>query len=121
MIVDYYVRERLEPQLAYATQRARSNASLERSTLLVGPSFFLFSVLAAFGHFTYEAMNELRDKPEAIGLILIFLAAALPAVGAGVRILRALPNLPETIPGSTVLQRVYRTFPNGFGRVLIRA
>jgi hypothetical protein len=88
MIVDYYVRERLEPQLAYATQRARSNASLERSTLLVGPSFFLFSVLAAFGHFTYEAMNELRDKPEAIGLILIFLAAALPAVGAGVRILR---------------------------------
>jgi hypothetical protein len=87
-IVDYYVRERLEPQLAYATNRARSNASLERSTLLIGPSFFLFSVLAAFGHFTFEAMNKSHDRPEAIGLILIFLAAALPAVGAGVRILR---------------------------------
>ena len=88
MIVDYYVRERLEPQLAYARKRARSNASLERSTWLVGPSFFLLSVLAAFGHFIYEAINESHDNPEAVGLILIFLAAALPAVGAGVRIIR---------------------------------
>ncbi len=87
-LVDYYVRERLEPQLAYARKRARSNASLERSTWLVGPSFFLLSVLAAFGHFIYEAINESHDNPEAVGLILIFLAAALPAVGAGVRIIR---------------------------------
>jgi len=87
-IVDYYVRERLAPQLVYATNRARSNASLERSTLLVGPSFFLISVLAAFGHFAYEVINKSHNRPEVIGLILIFVAAALPAVGAGVRILR---------------------------------
>jgi hypothetical protein len=88
MFVDYYVRERLEPQLAYAVDRARRNATLERSTLLVGPSFFLLSVLAALGHFVYEALGGSHDKQEAVGLILIFLAAALPAVGAGIRILR---------------------------------
>ena len=57
-LVNYYVRERLEPQLAYATRRARRNASLERWTFLIGPSFFLLSVLAAFGHFMFEAVHK---------------------------------------------------------------
>jgi RyR domain/SMODS and SLOG-associating 2TM effector domain 1 len=83
-VVSYYLRNRLEGQRQYFANRARRHGAWDKRLRRLPTVLFLGSVLAALLHFA----TEHRDTGGFADWML-FLAAGLPAIEAGVRALRS--------------------------------
>ncbi|HKM54101.1 MAG TPA: hypothetical protein VJY33_11890, partial [Isosphaeraceae bacterium] len=87
-LVDYYRAKRLVFQRVYFENRTRRNVPLAWLTGWLAPSLFFSSVAFVLLHYVIEHFVHVDNLHE-IGRLFIFLAAALPAVGAGIRTLTA--------------------------------
>ncbi|MBN1194394.1 MAG: hypothetical protein JXA08_03465 [Methanomicrobiaceae archaeon] len=92
-IVTYYLRTRLTDQIGYFSQRKVEIERSDKWTRLFPAAFFFFSLGAAILHILIDlTMTEGTDphlsSGARIGVILVVCAAALPAIGAGMRTFR---------------------------------
>jgi hypothetical protein len=83
-LVDYYRVKRLVYQRVYFESRKRQSVPPAWLTGWLGPLLFLASVLFVFLHLVFDRIVHIENSHE-IGRIFIFLAAAIPAFGAGIR------------------------------------
>jgi len=87
-LVDYYRAKRLVFQRVYFENRKRRNVPLAWLTGWLAPLLFFLSVAFVLLHYAIEHFVHVENSHE-IGRLFIFLAAALPTVGAGIRTLTA--------------------------------
>jgi hypothetical protein len=86
-LVAYYRAKRLLFQRDYFRDRIKRNEAKDWWTRMLPPILFFVSVLAVLIHFVLDLMGG--HGPDQVSRICIVLAAALPAVAAGVREYRA--------------------------------
>jgi hypothetical protein len=86
-LLDYYLNKRLFFQRNVFLERAAKHGRLDRASRRVGPILFLGSVLFVLVHFGLDLYARWTDT-DATGTALVFFAAALPVIGAGIRTLR---------------------------------
>jgi hypothetical protein len=84
-LIDYYRSKRLHYQRAYLSKAVRRDQKKDRHTRVVGPALFFGSVAFVLAHLAVEIGRGTEDWSK----LLILVAAALPAMGAGFRIHRA--------------------------------
>lgn len=96
-LVDYYRRKRLNNQRDYFARKAKQHSESDRSTKPWPSWLFYASVTAVLIHLVFDGINILlhrRGQMEAGELIktssavFVYLAAAFPTIGAGVRTYR---------------------------------
>jgi hypothetical protein len=87
-LVDYYRAKRLVYQRVYFENRKRRMVPLAWLTGWLAPLLFFCSVASVLVHFVVEHFVHLENSHE-VARLFIFLAAALPTVGAGIRTLTA--------------------------------
>ena len=96
-LVDYYRRNRLDPELRFLEERARQDLTWERHTRRLPSVFFFGSVVAALIHFVYEVLTREPGNAasknsfdvDPINAICLMIAAGLPVLGTGIRALRS--------------------------------
>lgn len=81
---DYYRRKRLHYQMDYISGAVKRYLERDQKTRLAAPVLFFGSVAFVLVHAAVELANG-----ENLGKLFIFLAAALPALGAGYRSIRS--------------------------------
>jgi hypothetical protein len=95
--VDYYRRKRLNNQRDYFARKAKQHSASDRSTKPWPPWLFYGSVTAVLIHLLLDGINFYlrgQGEPKAGDLVriwsavFVYLAAALPTIGAGVRTYR---------------------------------
>ena len=84
-LIDYYRSKRLHYQMVYLSKAVRRDQKRDRHTRVVGPALFFGSVAFVLAHLAVEIRHGAEDWSR----LLILIAAALPAMGAGFRIDRA--------------------------------
>jgi uncharacterized membrane protein YhaH (DUF805 family) len=87
-LVSYYRSKRLIYQKLYFESRANKNTQWAGMTSWLGPALFFASVLCVLAHFILEVSSH-KSGASGVSQALIFLAAFLPALSAGVRSVRA--------------------------------
>jgi ryanodine receptor 2 len=95
-LIAYYLRKRLLPQVEYFRREAGRNTANDRPLRYLPMLCFFGSVVCVLLHFSidmgmrFAGISDQAELPRglALGTALVALAAALPAVGAGVRTVR---------------------------------
>jgi hypothetical protein len=88
-VAGYYRTRRLRYQLDWFRLRARQHQRINKLTYYLSPILFFGSVGAVLAHFIYDYLAGHTEGLTPVSRGLIALAAALPAVGGGVREFRA--------------------------------
>jgi len=88
-LVDYFRDKRVNEQMAYFDNRAKSSKKINKYTQKLPPLLFFFSILAVFSHFVIDIFFKSVHEMHTTCIILIVLAASFPAIGAGIRTLRS--------------------------------
>jgi len=89
-LVSYYIRRRLTVQSKYYRNAMEKEAKSDRPVRDWPTRLFIFSVIAAFFHIVFALTTSQAQLAWAdfVSHLLILLAAALPVLGAGIRVYR---------------------------------